>query len=415
MLRTNLSVVADMTLGSHQSARSQATVYITPKWIIDALGGAEGFDLDVCDATVRPWPCAQHNFTEIDNGLEREWFGFTWCNPPFDSDVVGVWVERMARHGNGILLVHVRSETAWFEVIWQHATAILFLADRLFFHLPDGSRCPHNSGAPACLVAFGASAHERLRACIGMPGRSPAIIQPIPTTTQKEEATMPDKLKAVETSNQSEPAADTAKPDSEQLSIAKPSAFDIKRFQSKSAAALANVETLQTALAHHKISEAKDFVRLHPNEETHWSPELCFANVPIKGQKRDTLHLIKEDLAVHYLPPKRILRFRLALATKPYDVFFLCHIPTRNDYNTWNTSNVQACEQAKAFWVQVTSRKDEGYETYKIDFARNQDAFPDPKWPTQSLFELIITTFTGRMIEANDHPGLLRLIGAKQT
>ena len=34
----------------------------------------------------------------------------------------------------------------------------------------------------------------------------------------------------------------------------------------------------------------------------YWSPELCFVNVPIKGQKRDTLHLIDEDLAMRYLP-----------------------------------------------------------------------------------------------------------------
>jgi hypothetical protein len=28
------------------------------------------------------------------------------------------------------------------------------------------------------------------------------------------------------------------------------------------------------------------------------------------------------------LPSARILRFRLALAAKPGDVFFLCHVPT---------------------------------------------------------------------------------------
>ena len=71
-------------------------------------------------------------------------------------------------------------------------------------------------------------------------------------------------------------------------------------------------------------------MRLHPDEETYWSHELCFVNVPIKGQKRDTLHLIDEDLAMRYLPSGKIQRFRLALATKPFDVFFLCHVPSRN-------------------------------------------------------------------------------------
>jgi hypothetical protein len=64
--------------------------------------------------------------------------------------------------------------------------------------------------------------------------------------------------------------------------------------------------------------------------------------------------------------------------------------------------------------VQVTSRKAEGAEQYKIDFARDNDAFPEPKWPKQSLDDLVDITFTGRMIDCDDHPALLRLIGAKQ-
>ena len=199
-----------------------------------------------------------------------------------------------------------------------------------------------------------------------------------------------------------------------EISIPKPnSTFDLNKFKSKRAAAMANVGTLQTALPHHSISQAKDFVRLHPNEETHWSPELCFVNVPIKGQKRDTLHLIDEDLAMRFLPSARILRFRLALASKPGDVFFLCHVPTRNADNSWNSSNLQACEQAKSLWTMVSSRKEEGVEAYKIDAARHADAFPEPTWPTQSLNDLIGVTFAGRMIESEDHPGLLRLIGAR--
>src|SRR6516164_3512832 len=105
------------------------------------------------------------------------------------------------------------------------------------------------------------------------------------------------------------------------VSIAKPGAFDLNKFKSKQATALANVETLQTALPHHSISQAKDFVRLHGDEDNYWSPELCFVSVPIKGSKRDTLHLIDEELALRFLPPGRVQRFRLVLATKPNDVF----------------------------------------------------------------------------------------------
>ena len=76
---------------------------------------------------------------------------------------------------------------------------------------------------------------------------------------------------------------------------------------------------------------------------------------------------------------------------------------------------MQACEQAKTAWVKATRRKEEGVEAYKIDFARDQDAFSEPKWPQQSLAEPDRGSFAGRMIDEADHPGLLRLIGAKQT
>ena len=198
------------------------------------------------------------------------------------------------------------------------------------------------------------------------------------------------------------------------IPIAKPAAFRADKFRSNTEPTIAGVETLLTALPHCTISQARDFVRLHPNEEMYWSKELCFVNVPIKGASRDSLHLIVEALAMQYLSSKRILRFRLALATKPHDSFFLCHVPTRNTDNSWNQSNLAACEQAKTVWTQATSRREEGFDGYKVDCSRDIDAFPEPKWPRQSIDELIEASFPSRMIETANHPGLLRLIGAKQ-
>jgi hypothetical protein len=196
--------------------------------------------------------------------------------------------------------------------------------------------------------------------------------------------------------------------------IPKPGAFDLNKFKSKRADAIQNTETLQTGLPVHSISAATDFVRLHPDEDAYWSPELCFVNVPIKGQNRDALHLIDEDLAMRYLAAGKIKRKRLGLASKPNDVFFLCTIPSRNLDNDWNRSNLVGADQAKTLWTQLTSRKDEGVEGYKIDYALDCDAFPEPKWPTQSLNELIRVSFMNRLIDSEDHPALLRLIGAKQ-
>jgi hypothetical protein len=199
------------------------------------------------------------------------------------------------------------------------------------------------------------------------------------------------------------------------ITIPKSNGFDLNKFRSKRADAVANVDTLQTGLPVSSMSEAKDFVRLHPDEENYWSSELCFVMVPIKGAQRESLHLIEEDLAMRFLPSGKLQRFRLALATKPNDVFFLCRIPSRNVDNSWNRSNIAGCEQAKTLWTQATSRGEEGIEGYLVRVARDPDAFAEPKWPGQSLCDLIDRAFAGRLISADDHPALLRLIGAKQS
>jgi hypothetical protein len=92
--------------------------------------------------------------------------------------------------------------------------------------------------------------------------------------------------------------------------IPKPGAFSLNKFRSTTAPTIAGVETLLGTLPVLKLSEAKDWVRLHPDETLYWTCELCFVNVPIKGQKKDTLHLILEGLATRYLESDRVLRFR---------------------------------------------------------------------------------------------------------
>jgi hypothetical protein len=204
-------------------------------------------------------------------------------------------------------------------------------------------------------------------------------------------------------------------PEETSVPIVKPDEFNLDKFKAKRTATVANVETLQSPLPVHNMAAAKDFVRLHPDEENYWSAELCFVDVPIKGQKHNTLHLIDEDLALRFLEAGEIKRFRLALATKPGDIFFLCEVPTQNLDNAWNISNLEACEKAKTLWTKATSRKGEGVESYKITFAKAPDAFRDPDWPKQSLGEFIARAFAGRMIETEDHPALLRKIGARQS
>lgn len=147
-------------IGSHQSAKMLNDEWLTPPNIILDLGP---FDLDPCAPVVRPWETARKHFTVDDNGLLQPWFGFVWCNPPYGSQT-GVWLDRMALHGNGIALIFARTETdMFFKSVWGKATSILFIKGRLYFCYVDGSIASANSGAPSVLVAYGPEADLRLK------------------------------------------------------------------------------------------------------------------------------------------------------------------------------------------------------------------------------------------------------------
>lgn len=157
-----------MTLTAHHAPHRGATdVWLTPPEILDAVGP---FDLDPCASLDRPWDTAGTHYTVDDDGLAQDWGNsFVWCNPPFGPDV-GVWLGRLAEHGNGVGLCAARTETRWFvDAVWRRADAVLFLTGRPHFHYPDGRRGKANSGVPICLVAYGDVAVDRLSNS-GLPG-----------------------------------------------------------------------------------------------------------------------------------------------------------------------------------------------------------------------------------------------------
>jgi phage N-6-adenine-methyltransferase len=126
--------------------------WLTPPEIIKDLGP---FDLDPCTPEIMPWKTAKRRYTKQDDGLNQEWCGRVWLNPPYSREVVK-WLEKLAAHGNGIALVFARTETDWFfKTVWEKADALLFLKGRIHFHTADGYRAKGNAGAPSVLIAYG--------------------------------------------------------------------------------------------------------------------------------------------------------------------------------------------------------------------------------------------------------------------
>lgn len=127
--------------------------WLTPREILNALGV---FDLDPCAPATRPWPMARAHISLPDDGLAAEWKGRVWCNPPFNRYARPRWMQKMAEHGNGILLVPAATETEAFDRwIWQRAHAVCFIKTRPHFHYVNGERAKANCGTAIVLAAYG--------------------------------------------------------------------------------------------------------------------------------------------------------------------------------------------------------------------------------------------------------------------
>lgn len=151
-----------MTMGSHQSGIMISDTWLTPKYIIDALGK---FDLDPCCPEYMPWKTADIYYTKADDGLLQDWFGRVWLNPPYSREAVK-WLARLSDHGRGTALIFARTETKWFvDYIWKKASALLFIHGRITFCDITGTPANANSGAPSVLVAYGEEDAEILRKC----------------------------------------------------------------------------------------------------------------------------------------------------------------------------------------------------------------------------------------------------------
>ena len=141
-----------MGMSDHTSPRMLKDEWLTPPELVKSLGV---FDLDPCSPINRPWDTAKKHYTTIDNGLESEWVGRVWCNPPYGQQAK-LWLKKLSEHGNGIALIFARTETKmFFSEVWGKADGLLFLQGRLSFYHVTGEVSTGGSGAPSVLIAYG--------------------------------------------------------------------------------------------------------------------------------------------------------------------------------------------------------------------------------------------------------------------
>lgn len=87
---------------------------------------------------------AERYFTAVDDGLAQEWHGRIWMNPPYSSDLIGKFADKLVDHyGQGdipaaIVLVNNATDTAWFHKLAGAADALCFPRGRIRFWQPGG-------------------------------------------------------------------------------------------------------------------------------------------------------------------------------------------------------------------------------------------------------------------------------------
>ena len=116
----------------------------TPDWLFDQLH--EEFDFTV-DASAH---AGNHKlpryWSEQEDGLSQDWsIERVWCNPPYGRDI-GRWIQKAKKSGGlAVLLLPVRSETAWWCCDVLEASEIRFVRGRVHFKI-DGGANPHPKG-----------------------------------------------------------------------------------------------------------------------------------------------------------------------------------------------------------------------------------------------------------------------------
>jgi phage N-6-adenine-methyltransferase len=130
----------------HVSHNSGNNEWYTPAEYIEAARRVMGgIDLDPASSAIANEVVNAGNFyTAEDNGLQYPWFGCVWMNPPYSSDLVSEFADKMAweyQQGNvteAIVLINNATETRWFRTLIDVASAVVFPSSRVKFWKPDG-------------------------------------------------------------------------------------------------------------------------------------------------------------------------------------------------------------------------------------------------------------------------------------
>lgn len=95
---------------------------------------------------------AERFFAAADDGLEQEWSGRVWLNPPYAWPLIEKFVDKLlaelasGRVTSAILLTNNFTDTAWFQRAESAAACVCFTLGRIQFIDPHGKRAAPTQG-----------------------------------------------------------------------------------------------------------------------------------------------------------------------------------------------------------------------------------------------------------------------------
>lgn len=122
--------------------------WYTPKEYIQAAYDVLGtIDLDPASSEMANEVVKAHQiYTIDDNGLEYDWSGNVWMNPPYSGDLVSKFTGKLCGHfvarevEAAIVLVNNATETIWFQQMFDCASAVCFPRSRIKYWGVDGEK-----------------------------------------------------------------------------------------------------------------------------------------------------------------------------------------------------------------------------------------------------------------------------------
>lgn len=132
--------------------------WYTPNHLIDkARAVLGGIDVDPAsnDAAQKEVKAKKY-FTEQTNGLDKDWKGRVWMNPPYAQPLISEFCNKLLSEieagncTNAVTLTHNYTDTKWFHALSEKASAICFTRGRVKFYSPSGEIAAPTQGQAFC-------------------------------------------------------------------------------------------------------------------------------------------------------------------------------------------------------------------------------------------------------------------------